>query len=253
MVPRQRAAERTDRRSILLKHLWRKFIGPFREFGLMAGLLYALDRLLSRLSPRLHLQVYELMVQPIMDKPLLPGRFNSQMEIREIKAGDPEIKLMPVRPEVMQARLAQAATCLGAFSKGKFVGYMWFCNKAYEEDEVRCTYLLDPVDESVFDFDFYLFPEHRMGLGFAGLWNGANAFLRNRGIRYTFSRLTRFNVASRRAHQHLGWKVVGRVVFFVAWKLEIMFATLFPYFHVSMAKGSRVQLTLLPDVLHGAT
>lgn len=233
--------------------LVKKFVAPFREFGPVDGVLYAIDRALSTLSPRLHLHVYDLMVQPIVDKPLLPRRLNTRFEIREIKAGDPEISRMPVRPEVMEARLAQHATCLGAFKNGVFIGYMWFCNPAYDEDEVRCTYLLGPVQESVFDFDFYLFPEHRMGLGFAALWNGANEFLRNRGIRYTFSRLTRFNKASRRAHEHLGWKVVGCALFLQAWNLEIMLATLSPYFHVSTAKANRVELTLVPDVLKQAT
>jgi hypothetical protein len=101
----------------------------------------------------------------------------------------------------------------------------------------------------VFDFDFYLFPEHRMGLGFVGLWNGANAFLNRRGVHHTFSRLTRFNVASRRAHQHLGWKVVGRALFLQAWRIEIMLATLFPYVHISATKSGRVRLALRPDVL----
>jgi hypothetical protein len=228
----------------------RKITGPFREFGAAAGLLYAIDRVLSKLSPRLHLYVYELMVQPITDKPLIPRRFNKQLEIREIKLGDPEIALMPVRPEVMRARLTQNATCLGAFEKGVLIGYMWFCHKTYDEDEVRCTYVLGSEHESVFDFDFYLFPEHRMGLGFVGLWNGANAFLNRRGIRYTFSRLTRFNVASRRAHQHLGWKLVGRALFLQAWRIEVMVATLFPYAHISIKKTGRVHLTLRPDVLH---
>ena len=227
----------------------RKISGPFREFGPAAGLLYAIDRVLSSLSPRLRLYVYELMVQPITDKPLLRGRLDRHLEIREIKAGDPEMALMPVRPEAMQARLAQNAICLGAFRKGALIGYMWFCNREYDEDEVRCTYVLGRARESVFDFDFYLFPEHRMGLGFLGLWNGANEYLSRRDIHYTFSRLTRFNVASRRAHQHLGWKTVGRVLFFQAWRLEVMVATLFPFVHVSITKAGRVRLILQPDVL----
>ena len=227
----------------------RKISGPFREFGYAAGLFYAIDRVLSSLSPRLRLYVYELMVQPITNKPLLPVALDKQLEIREIKAADPEMALMPVRPEVMQARLAQNAVCLGAFRKGVLIGYMWFCNQTYDEDEVRCTFVLGRARESVFDFDFYLFPEHRMGLGFVGLWNGANEFLSRRGIHYTFSRLTRFNVASRRAHQHLGWKVVGRALFLRAWRLEIMAATLFPFVNVSMTKAGRVRLVLQPDVL----
>jgi hypothetical protein len=227
----------------------RKIIGPFREFGLACGLLYAIDRVLSSLSPRLRLHVYEFMVQPITDKPLLPGGLVKQLEVREIKGGDPEIGLMPVRPEVLRARLAQNAVCLGAFRKDAWIGYMWFCSGTYDEDEVKCTYVLGRARESVFDFDFYIFPEHRMGLGFAGLWHRANEFLSRRGIRYTFSRLTRFNVASRRAHQHLGWKIVGQALFLQAWRLEIMLATLSPFVHVSMTEGGRVRLILRPDVL----
>jgi len=226
-----------------------KIIGPFREFGPVAGLLYAIDRVLSSFSPDLHLYVYELMVQPIMDKPLFPRGFRKQLEIREIKPGDPELALMPVRSEAMDARLAQHATCLGAFQKGVFIGYMWFCNPTYDEDEVRCTYVLGRAKESVFDFDFYIFPEYRMGLAFVGLWNGANEFLSSRNVRYTFSRLTRFNVASRRAHQHLGWKVVGRAIFLKARSIEFMLATLFPFVHMSITKRGRVHLTLQPNAL----
>lgn len=227
-----------------------KIVGPFREFGAVVGLLYSIDRLLSNFSPETHLYVYDLMVQPITDRPLVPARWNKQLEIREIKAGDPELGLMPVRPEVMRARLAQNAICLGAFAKGRLIGYMWFCSRSYDEDEVRCTYLMTAAQASVFDFDFYLFPEHRMGLGFVALWNGANEFLNRQGILYTFSRLTRFNVASRRAHQRLGAKVVGRVLFLRGWRVEIMLATLSPY--VSITKSGRVHLQLRPEVLSTA-
>ena len=102
---------------------------------------------------------------------------------------------------------------------------------------------------SVFDFDFYLFPEHRMGLAFAALWNGANAFLSRNGIRYTFSRLTRFNVASRRAHQHLGWKLVGRALFLQLGRFEMMLATLAQFVTFSVAAAQRVRLTLGPAAL----
>jgi hypothetical protein len=229
-----------------LSSMFQKIANPFREFGALAGFLYVIDRALSRLSPRWHLYVYELMVQPISDRPLLPRQF-AQVEVREIEAGDPAIALMPVRPEVLQARHAQNAICLGAFKKDVLIGYMWFCHGAYREDEVRCTYVLDAIDESVFDFDFFLFPEHRMGTGFVALWNGANQFLHRRGIRFTFSRLTRFNVASRRAHQHLGGKIVGRALFLRMGRIEVMVATLFPYLWASC--GGRVRITLRPNVL----
>ena len=227
----------------------RNFTSPFKEFGFLSGLLYAVDRVLVRVSPGLRLYVYEFMVQPIPEEPLLPGRLTKNLEIREIKRGDPEVDLMPARPEIKESRFAQDAICLGAFQKGQFIGYMWFCHRTYEEDEVRCTYVVTPVEEAVFDFDLYLFPQHRMGLGFIGIWNGANKFLRERGIKFTFSRLTRFNVASRRAHHHLGWKLVGRAVFLQTWRLEFMIATLSPFLHVSLGKPGGVRLKLRPDVL----
>jgi hypothetical protein len=226
----------------------KRVLGPLREFGLAAGLLYIVDRVLSAISPRLRLQVYELMVQPITGKPLLSERMTRHLDVREIRPGDPELALMPVRPEILAQRYAQNAVCLGAFRKGELIGYMWFCSGSYDEDEVRCTYVLNPPEKAIFDFDFYLFPEHRLGLGFVGLWSGANQFLSHRGIAYTFSRLTRFNLASRRAHKHLGWKLVGRAVILKAWRVELLVATVAPYVHVSLAR-SRVRLALHPDVL----
>jgi hypothetical protein len=129
------------------------------------------------------------------------------------------------------------------------IGYIWLSFDQYEEDEVRCTYLLSPRGQAVFDFDLFIFPEHRMGLGFVGIWNGVNEYLRRRGIRFTFSRLTRFNLPSRRAHAHLGWKRVARVVFVKAWDIEIMFATTRPFLHVSLRRANRARLRLTPDAL----
>src|SRR5207244_10315742 len=121
----------------------------------------------------------------------------------EIRPGDPEIELMPARPDIKELRFAQNAICLGAFQKGKFIGYIWFCFRIYDEDEVRCTFLLTPRDEAVFDFDLYIFPEYRMGLGFMGIWNGACTVLWSRVLKYAFSRLIRVNEAYCRAHDHL--------------------------------------------------
>lgn len=229
--------------------LFQKVAGPFREFGAVAGLLYSINRVLTSISPALRLQVYEMMVQPISDQPLLSEKMRAHVEIREILRDAPEIALMPVRPDAMAARLRQKTVCLGAFRKGKFIGYMWFCHDTYEEDQARCTYRLTPPEQSVFDFDFYLFPEHRLGLGFVALWNGANEYLSARGIRHTYSRLDRFNLASRRAHDHLGWKRVGQVLILQLGTVEIMLADMKPFVNLSLRRSSRARLTLRPDVL----
>lgn len=226
-----------------------RITSPFKEFGLFAGLIYAIDRALLRISSELRLHFYEIMVQPIPDEPLLPVRLAKQTELREIKRGYPELDLMPVPPEIWEARFQQNAICLGAFQKGQFIGYIWFCFRVYEEDEVSCTFVLTPEEQAVFDFDLYLFPKYRMGLGFVAIWNEANKFLRSRGIKFSFSRLTRFNLASRRAHEHLGWKRVGSALFLQIWRLEFMIATIFPYLHLSLRKSQPVRLRLHPDAL----
>ena len=226
-----------------------KLVGVYEEYGLCLGLLYGIDRMLQRLSSRLRLYAYRFMVQPITDEPLLPARFSHRFQMREIKRGDPELALMPARPEIKEARFAQNAICLGAFRDERFIGYIWFCHGAYEEDEVRCTYLVTPQMQAVFDFDLYIFPEHRMGRGFAAIWHLASQYLRKNGIRFTYSRLTQFNLASGRAHDHLGWKGAGRALFLQAGPVEIMAATIWPYLHISWARDSRVRLRLVPTAL----
>jgi hypothetical protein len=83
-----------------------------------------------------------------------------------------------------------------------------------------------------------------MGAAFVGLWNGANRVLRERAVRYTFSRVTRFNEASRRAHARLGARRVGTGAFLMAWRLQLMLATVPPYVHLRVGASAPVQLRL---------
>lgn len=226
--------------------MFRKFAGAIEEFGVVAGLLYVADRALRALSPRLGLFVYELMAQPIPDKPVLSANLARKLSFAEIGPGHPALALMPVPASVIQARFNQKAVCLGTWRGEVLLGYIWLCFDRYLEDEVRCDYLIAQAPGSVFDFDLYILPEHRMGLAFAAVWHGANEYLRARGVRRSFSRLTRFNTASRRSHAHLKWRRVGRVLFLVAWRLEVMLADIPPYVAVSASPRHRARLRLRP-------
>ena len=229
--------------------MWRTITGPFTEFGFTAGALYAADRVMRRISPRLGLFVYELMVQPITATPLLPPNRTKNLTFALIGRGHPDIDLMPARADIKASRFDQGAVCLGAYRKGKLIGYVWFCSGRYEEDEVRCTYELCEPEHSAFDFDLYVMPEHRMGIGFMAIWHGANAYLHERGVRYTFSRMTRFNLASRSAHVRLGAKCAARAIFMQAWRLELMLASAFPCIALTWGPSRRPRLRLAPDVL----
>jgi hypothetical protein len=185
-----------------------------------------------------------MLAQPIPEEPLLPGRLSGALEMRQLVRGDPEIARMPARPEIKESRFQQSAVCLGAFQKKQLIGYIWLCFHSYQEDEVRCTFVLPQGNQAVFDFDLYVLPEHRMGLGFVGLWNGANQWLRSRGVLVSFSRLTRFNVASRQAHLRLGAQRVGRVFVLQMWSTELLVSTVSPYLHLSFRRRNRARLKL---------
>jgi hypothetical protein len=229
-----------------MRRLWRRAIGPFKEFGLVAGALYVLDRLLRTVSPRLGLYVYELMEQPIDGRALLPGGLTKNLEFIEIGPDHPAVASMPARTDIKASRFAQGARCLGAYRKGVLLGYIWWCPRRYEEDEVRCTFQLEPAASSVFDFDLYVLPEHRMGIAFMAIWHGANQLFHSIGVRHSFSRVTVFNLPSRRAHARLGGRRVGRVLFLHLWGIEWMVGTVSPYLGLSWSTARRLVLKLAP-------
>lgn len=227
----------------------RRIVGPFKDFGLAVGMLYAADRVLRSLSPRLGLRVYELMAQPVRAVPLLPPGRSQHLSFAEILCGDPAIDRMPARADVKALRFEQGARCLGVYRKGEWIGYIWFCFRRYDEDEVRCTYELAAPEQAVFDFDLYVLPQHRMGTAFASIWHAANEYLRERGIKATYSRMTRFNLASRNAHARLGSRCVGRLMFLQAWALEALLASVPPYMALTWSRAVRLKLPELPAAL----
>jgi hypothetical protein len=182
------------------------------------------------------------MVQPITGKPILPERLVKRTVVREVHRQDPEVELMPPPEDVKRWRFDNGALCLGAFVDERMVAYMWLREGAYEEDEVRCDYVLEPPSESVFDFDVYVLPEARMTLAFVGLWHGANEYLFRRGVRHSFSRVNHFNLASKRAHDRLGWYRVGRTVVLRLWRLQLLFADCLPYLSVSVSARPKLVL-----------
>ena len=85
-----------------------------------------------------------------------------------------------------------------------------------------------------------------MGVGFMAVWHGANQYLNERGVRYTFSRLTRFNTVSRRSHLRMGCRCAARVVVMKLGRLELMAATTAPF--LAATWSGRVNPRLGPDV-----
>jgi hypothetical protein len=210
----------------------------FDEFGAKAP-LYLLGRVCE--GTPFGLYAYRLVAQPVASKPLLPPARGRSIEIRLMERGDPAFAGLPLTPAVFDYRFGQGAVCLGAFKGGAVIGCLWLCLGPYLEDEVRCRFV--PRDAS-WDFDVYLHPGHRVGFGFARLWDEANAYLRARGVAWSISRISVLNTKSLATHDKLGTRTLGTAVFVKLGALQVMLSTLAPLIHLSLSPASAPTLVL---------
>ena len=232
-----------------MSRIWRKLVGPIVEFGFFAGLLYAINQLFYRSGSRFRIFCYEIMLQPISPKALAPASLTRKIHVREVERGDPLLNDMPPPMQVLDGRFDQGAICLAAFNGDSVLGYQWVCFGPYDEDEVRCTFIPTPTESTVFDFDFYIYPDHRFGIGFVALWDGTNAYLREKNIAFSCSRVSYFNTASRKSHRHFNWQRAGIAVFFCGKTWQLMISTLFPYLHFSFRESTYPKIVVPSDTV----
>ena len=216
-----------------------------RTFGWGDGSLYLIGRALGRLSGgRARIVKYVLFAQPVATKPLVSESRRADILIRRVDARDRIAASFPRPHEVIAWRFANGGICFAATRADRFVGFIWLHEKPYEEDEVRCLYVPTPASESVWDYDVYLEPEHRLGRAFARMWEAVYGYLRSRGVRWTFSRISAFNPASLASHVRLGAERVGTATFFCLGRVQIALLPNRPYLHVSLGPGIRPRIEL---------
>lgn len=229
--------------------MWHRLTDSFNTFGFRDGALYLVHRLLQRVSSSCGLFVYDVTAQSVTAKPLLPERWARNLRCAEIPLGHPDIAAMPAREDIKVQRFAQGAICLGVYRGDQLLGYIWYCFGGYDEDEVRFRYELTDRRRTVFDFDLYILPEHRMGIGFAAVLHFANQYLRSKGVDYSFSRLTRFNLASRRSHSHVGLATVASTYCLQLGPLEMAVSSISPHFAMTSSKSRRISFKLSPQMV----
>lgn len=191
------------------------------RLGVVDAALMAVDRALAWISRgRARLHKYYFMAQPV--PAAAPVRMRAAgIAVEELAAGDPRLALLARPGDELQRRFAAAARCFGAWHGDTLAGFLWFTAGAYEEDEVRCTFRVEPRDEAVWDFDVHVEPAFRLGRTFALLWEAAFGAMRARGVRWTLSRVSAFKAESMRAHQRLGARRTGWAIFLSFGSLQI--------------------------------
>jgi len=224
----------------------------YAELGWLNAILYWLGHLLAAASAgSWALHRYHFVAQYVGDIPLCHGR-GLDIDIREQRAADARPTDYPRPDSVVQQRYAQGASSLAAWRKGRLAGFLWLISDSYLEDEVRVRYRL-ASSRAAWDFDVWVRPEERAGWVFPRLWEAASRQLRQRGVRWTCSRISAFNPASMRAHARIGVVRLGGAVFLRCGRWQWMAASLAPYFHLSRHPSDCAQLTLdtssLPDIV----
>jgi len=185
----------------------------YRDLGFGTSLLYYISEVARRVSgQRIRLTRYLIVAQPIPAAPFVKRPDRATL-ISQVDADDLRVASFPRPTNIIARRYAAENICLQAAVDGTFAGFLWLAFGTYEEDEVRCRYELSEPSRMVWDFDVYVEPRFRLGRTFVRLWDAANELLRNRGIRWSISRIAAFNAASLAAHARLGTVKLGYATF----------------------------------------
>lgn len=219
------------------------FKSTTKALGWINGPLYLLTRGLDRISGgRVRIVKYDLAAQPLGEKFPLPYRHSTSMELRELREGDPLLAYIERPAKTLEERFRQGGRCLAAVRGDEVLGFLWWVEGPYEEDEVRCCFVPSPAEASAWDFDVYVAPSYRGSMVFARLWGAVNQDLSTRGFNQICSRISAFKPESLVAHSRLGARVVGKALFFCVGRAELMFSTRYPWVYLSLGSASRPTL-----------
>ncbi|MFP4560546.1 MAG: N-acetyltransferase family protein [Thiohalorhabdus sp.] len=218
-----------------------------RQMGAREGSLYLLARVLDGASGgRAGLYRYHLFWQPVPREPLLPSGKGARIAVRPVASEDATLERMPRPREVLRRRVESGDRCLGAFLGGELVGFLWYAEDRYREDEARCTYRLPPGGAAVWDYDVYIDPRRRLSPVFARLWDEAAARFRAAGVQGTFSRISAFNTPSLASQYRLGGRKWGTVTFLRVGNWQLAVSSLAPRLHLSRRAEPVFQMEM-PD------
>jgi hypothetical protein len=210
----------------------------FRQLGAVDGALYFASRAFDKISGgRLRLVKYYLVAQPLGRPDAKPMRADAATALQVVREGDALAAVFPRPPDVLAQRWAAGAECTAALVRGEFAGFIWIQRSRYEEDEVRCSFVLQDPAVSVWDYDVYVEPRYRVGRTMARLWSHVDTQLAATGARWSFSRISAFNAASLGSHARLGTVDCGSALFLCLGPLQAAWVPGFPYLHLSLGAG----------------
>jgi hypothetical protein len=195
------------------------------RLGWGPGALYLVHRGLQAVSGGgLGLHCYYLVHQPVGAGPILPAHLKGGVAVRQMTAADPQIARALTRPAELGTRLARGDACLAALRAGEVVGYLWLCFDGFEDDETGCRFR--PAPGGAWDYDMWVAAGSRGGPVFPALWDAAWDLLRQRGYRWSASRVSAFNDQSLRAHRRIGARPTATILVLRAGNAGVVLSTI---------------------------
>ncbi|MBV7257116.1 hypothetical protein KCG44_10015 [Pacificimonas sp. WHA3] len=147
---------------------------------------------------------YRLIAVPRGGLPAMPRGYGVRVAAPEDLAGR-----IDSGPETISYRIAAGMVPLIAERQGKVLGVNWVTDGAFDEDEVRVRW--QPGAGCAWDTGLWVAPEQRLSRAFAALWAGTGAWLAERGLDWSMSRVADYNLASLAPHMRLGAVDLGAV------------------------------------------
>jgi GNAT superfamily N-acetyltransferase len=232
----------------LMLRLARSFRSTLSSLGAGNGLSYLIAQGVLRITRgRVRIVKYFLLIQPLHDGIGLRAGRSRELQVRELNRDDDILHQMNHDEGIIASRFEQGGRCLAAMRKSRLVGYLWWIEGAYCEDEVRSVFVPHPENGAVWDFDVYVAPEDRGTVVFARLWDVASRQLFARGFRRSCSRISAFNTSSLTAHQRLGAEVVGTRWYLCIGSVQLSIAGDAPRLHLSTTNRSRPVVPVPPE------
>jgi hypothetical protein len=177
--------------------------GTYRTLGPKGFASYALSRAVAAL-PGIAYHRYQLIAVSRAAMPSMPrGHAARALDESEVRHVAQDVDLSDA---TIDFRLRQGMTCIGAFRGERLLGVTWLTDRPFDEDEVAVRFV--PPPGAAWDTGLYLRPEDRGGRGFAALWAGTAAWLDERRLGWSMSRITDYNDGSWRAHARMGARTV---------------------------------------------
>jgi hypothetical protein len=204
--------------------------------GWCTRMLYVLSVALRRFCPFLSIEKYYVVAQPVATRSLLPEKRGKNISILQIDSDHPLISQLPRPRDEIARRFAGGARCFLASRGDRIIGHLWVTLSPYREPTHRCEFAPQPPGRIAWDFDMWIAPDERLGLAFSKLWDQCNAYLRERGIAWTCSRVSAFNAASLKSHERLGMRIMHSLLHVGAGPLEMVIADVAPFFALSFSR-----------------